>query len=794
MDLRPRGSAVVFCLLVIVNLGKFSQAQSGTDLCSLENAPIGNIIFVAENNTIGDIVATIIAENDVKVIISHQQPEGLFSLAGLSIKANIVLDYETFDKDNPYSVDIECTKDDSNTKLTLTIIVENINDNPPVFAESQYTFDINELTKVDTSVARITATDADGDRLLYRLESPEGEFELRATFEPDILVKKLLDYDKVKKVTMTLYAQDNQDTHTTSTIIVVNIIDIDNRPPWFQPCTEMEVGTSKVCLNSGYEGTVNLTEQATGPLPLKPGPVNAIDGDKGRNEAIGYTFLGGNDDGTFDINTDTGSITMLKPVGVAGPIVLSVMAFQVQNIDQFATTTVILRVVEISKHPPKFVKPSYEGFISEDADVDSLVLESQISNKPLRVQATDEDFSNGVNPNIRFEVVDGTDFLITPEGFILMAKAVAPGTINLQMRVVDTTNDESSTAFLTVEVTPGVPTTTMVTTITTTSIITTKKTTDTPLTESTSIPTSSSTSIPTSISTSIPTSIPTSISTSIPTSIPTSVSTSIPSSISTSISTPHLDTSTSNSVTSTTPGPTTGGPQMRSGGYRPEDMAALGASLAVVIILCLVSIGLLVHHIKGHNADWKKLSEASIFRSTLGGGPGGPKMGMQYTNKSFQHDDDSGSMNSSLAADLEMKLESGLKSEPSWASPQEQVTPSSASILQTPTTRSIPPDSTSLGSLDTLDGEKEVKPILTKERRAEEGYKAVWFKEDIDPNTKEEVVIIPDTSEPEGDNEEEDDSEEEQVDEEHLKTDVDEELAGRYSRGFEDEGRMTSDL
>jgi len=64
------------------------------------------------------------------------------------------------------------------------------------------------------------------------------------------------------------------------------------------------------------------------------------------------------------------------------------------------------------------------------------------------------------------------------------------------------------------------------------------------------------------------------------------------------------------------------------------------------------------------------------------------------------------------------------------------------------------PDNASDTNSDKTDNEKEVKPILTKERRVEEGYKSVWFKEDIDPNSKEEVVIIPDSGE--------DDSEEEE--------------------------------
>lgn len=53
-------------------------------------------------------------------------------------------------------------------------------------------------------------------------------------------------------------------SHTASTTVEVNIRDIDNRPPWFQPCTETEIVSSKVCMNSGYEGTVKLNEQEVG--------------------------------------------------------------------------------------------------------------------------------------------------------------------------------------------------------------------------------------------------------------------------------------------------------------------------------------------------------------------------------------------------------------------------------------------------------------------------------------------------------------------------------------------------
>ncbi len=56
---------------------------------------------------------------------------------------------------------------------------------------------------------------------------------------------------------------------------------------------------------------------------------------------------------------------------------------------------------------------------------------------------------------------------------------------------------------------------------------------------------------------------------------------------------------------------------MKAGEFSSGEMAAVGASLAVVIVLCLVCIGVMVHRIKGHNTDWKKISEASVFQSTV---------------------------------------------------------------------------------------------------------------------------------------------------------------------------------
>lgn len=131
-----------------------------------------------------------------------------------------------------------------------------------------------------------------------------------------------------------------------------------------------------------------------------------------------------------------------------------------------------------------------------------------------------------------------------------------------------------------------------------------------------------------------------------------------------------------------------------------------------------------------------------LFYPQLGQGPG-QKEGIQYTNEAFQRDDDGGSTGSSGP-----ETKSEVTPKPAWDIPtREAIERSSAPLHDL-----LPDDTSDVGS-DKADSEKEVKPILTKERRVEEGYKSVWFKADIDPSAKEEVVILPDNRE---DSEEED--------------------------------------
>ncbi|XP_062869463.1 cadherin-related family member 5 [Trichomycterus rosablanca] len=282
-------------------------------------------------------------------------------------------------------------------------------------------------------------------------------------YKPNILVNKILDYDVIQQVTMTLYVQDtppsalpNQTTFTATTSILVNIKDIDNRPPWFQPCTRITLGTAKICLSLGYKGRVNLTEKQDGPLQLLPGPVYARDGDKSRNEEISYKIVKGNEDSIFQIDETTGNITMLKPADIPGPISLTVLASQVSNRDQFASTSVNIEVMKKSRNPPKFDRERYEAYVYSNSGPENMVLRDRTSNRPFRVRARDDDFANGINPDIRYEVQYSSYVNITTDGFVLLKKPVRTESFALQIRAFDIVTGESGTAALSVFVLPPV--------------------------------------------------------------------------------------------------------------------------------------------------------------------------------------------------------------------------------------------------------------------------------------------------------------------------------------------------
>ncbi|NXN79728.1 CDHR5 protein, partial [Bombycilla garrulus] len=287
--------------------------------------------------------------------------------------------------------------------LEIIVTILNENDNSPVFSQPNISRDIPEDTEVGTTIVardELTASDADLDTIYYELtttvQDTDGYFAIRGVNNPEIYLQKALDYDKFNSTTLLLYARDRPVdsldlTHTATATITIIIEQSDTRAPWFLPCTRL-YNDNSVCISSPYSGRVNISEMSTEPLLLEPGPIYAVDPDYTINDRIVYSIVGGNTNGVFSVNADTGNLTMNKAVTSSDSFLLQVMATEASNIRKYSVATVEIKVMNKSNYPPYFEKGVYNGTVFVGLPQRSFVYQAGDPSTPLVITALDEDF------------------------------------------------------------------------------------------------------------------------------------------------------------------------------------------------------------------------------------------------------------------------------------------------------------------------------------------------------------------------------------------------------------------
>ncbi|XP_078405459.1 cadherin-related family member 5 isoform X2 [Cetorhinus maximus] len=845
MDSSFTFSALLFILLAALQLNVAAKLEcSFNEACCVPEKHIR----VEENNPVDFVISNItVREHPVKILNQHDPP--VVAVVGDTLQLIKSIDFENLTH-NVMIVELAC----GSALETLNLIIEivNVNDNPATFPRDVLNLTISELFPVNKTWTTETATDLDGDLIFYSLDqNTDGAeyFRLKTRNTPEIILKKALDYEKTKTLQLILSADDNPDsTSSTKASLTINIsvLDEDNKPPVFEPCSPIPNSNANICLNAAYVGNITQNKTETGPLQLNPQQIQAVDGDKGINTAIQYRIIGGDHTNAFKINSNTGDITMIKAVTSPNPIVLTVMAYQENDHYKYTTTTVVLNVLTVNSCQPKFAKATYNGNIQQNAEPESIVIEQGTIAKPVRVQAEDCDFPNNINPSIRYEIAPNANFAINRDGFIL-TKTELPTVYNhivLTVTATDIENGETAKTKVKVQVISSNAPIAMTTTAQGTGP--TKPLTNPAGTGSTTIEVKTSTKAQPTVPTTVTTTTTTHGSgtpkplTKLPWTGPTTTSASTPSkappgpSGSTTAKPPitgtgHITAPTTVNATTTHgtgtpkppikppgtgpttirastpskappgppgsttvrppgPGPTTNKPHATgsittnnpqppgpitpsrnppdgSGTgptslpvnsavnprliYEAKHMAALGVPLGILLFISLVIIGILLRKIYLRKSDWEKMDDGSVTKINAASRDlvtsGSDKM--QFTNEGYLEEVTSERTQKSswaelknppidkttaLAAILNLTLENN---NPTGSS-GNQTDPLSQRTNAAPTTQK---DNKASSSLD--DNDTEVKSILTKERKSDEGYKSVWFKEDIEPEANEEHVI-----------------------------------------------------
>lgn len=237
-----------------------------------------------------------------------------------------------------------------------------MNDNKPVFTKFKYTSLMSESVPVGTSVATVTATDADvgsNGQVYYSLVSATKDSNDVSHFEINsesgqIITTKILDYEKQNEYNVIAIATDSgKNKHFTTAPLRVILEDLNDNPPYF--------------VQQYHDCTI--FDQPSSSYVTK---VMAYDPDPCSDGNLQYSIVGGNMDQVFHIDAQSGVIT-LSSRRIGQLLHAYVLNISVTDGVYTAFTQVVVSVKGPNNHKPIFTRELYKATISENLGKGMLV-------------------------------------------------------------------------------------------------------------------------------------------------------------------------------------------------------------------------------------------------------------------------------------------------------------------------------------------------------------------------------------------------------------------------------------
>ncbi|XP_047630810.1 cadherin-related family member 5 isoform X2 [Phacochoerus africanus] len=609
-------------------------ATAQAQVCSVSQT----FFEIEENMPPSAPLLDIYVPEDQQVTLGPSSTLFAFRIQGTQLFLNITPDYE---ENSMLQAHLECKRGDAVvTQLRVFVSVLDVNDNPPVFPYKTKHWGVPEDTKVKATVipeTELEAQDRDRDDILfYTLQevTPGASdfFSLVGVNRPALQLDRSLDFDALPRMTFQLLVRDTQEenkqpSHSATATLILEVQPADLRPPWFLPCVYSD---GHVCIQAQYHGAVPTGHRLPGPLTLRPGPIYAVDGDRGIDERITYSMVTGHEDGTFSIGADSGNLTMAKSIPSPQTFVLTVKGEQADGA-RYSVTQVTVEAVDANGSLPRFPESLYRGTVALGSGPGVAVQDAAAPPQPLRIRAQDPEFPD-LNSAITYRITNNSNFRMDGEAVLTNALLTQAGVFYAEVEATNTVTSGTATTVLEVQVSEQEPSPT-----------------GTPVNEESSIAVK----------------------------------------------------------------PNSNG----DGRFSTAEMAVLGGVLGALLLLALIALAVLVHKHYGHRL--KCCSGKALEPQPQG-----------FDNKAFLTKDEA-NWAPAPSPPPSPAPPAPPKPAPPDAEPQEPSPHSPAPSHRVPESPAVAPDGGSPAA---------VRSILTKERRPEGGYKAVWFGEDI--GAEADVVVL----------------------------------------------------
>ncbi|KAM6196647.1 cadherin-related family member 2 [Sarcoramphus papa] len=320
----------------------------------------------------------------------------------------------------------------------LTIIVEDRNDNAPVFQHLPYETIIPEDAKLDSIIYTVFANDSDtgnASKVNYSIEevipdSTKNRWLFYILANGSVVLNGSLDYAKNTFYQLKILAKDGGGMlhnvltfQQSSTYLSLTVRDLPNLDPRF--------------LNDPYSGSVP-ENCALGTIVLT---VTAMDRDTGVNDEISYSIT--NASVPFAISATTGTITVSGPLDreqlPSEEVLLEVMArekdLDIHNKVAQASTLVAIMVTDVNDNKPQFYHcslPSCNFSAGAQNNFRGIIVEHSSSRLPvsnLSIVAHDPDKSINSNYELYLQGPNASAFTVSPPKIV--------GTGEVQLLVQD---------------------------------------------------------------------------------------------------------------------------------------------------------------------------------------------------------------------------------------------------------------------------------------------------------------------------------------------------------------------
>ncbi|TRY54651.1 hypothetical protein DNTS_031194 [Danionella cerebrum] len=278
----------------------------------------------------------------------------------------MIYDPDKVDYETQTIMNVQIIAEDSSADFrsiaSITININDVNDNFPEFEEELYEYRVYEHCEDGTIVATITATDADAlddGKITYRL-MPENIRKLFSVDEKEgtIFVEDgaALDWEGTKSYTLTLQALDSERKIGT-TVVLITILDINDQTP------EMN--------REVYEAFVQENED----LRIEIQATDRDDPDTANSRVQYHIVEDSSFSGNFSINKDTGLISNkgnLDREAIAselnGGIELTVIASDRGEPPLSSSATVIISVGDVNDNSPEYLDPAPYTFRVKESE------------------------------------------------------------------------------------------------------------------------------------------------------------------------------------------------------------------------------------------------------------------------------------------------------------------------------------------------------------------------------------------------------------------------------------------